>query len=46
LPDPLDRIEDGPAAMLPDRVAKNPPEQPDIFAQREVFVLPFDHQSL
>jgi hypothetical protein len=42
LPDLLDCVENGLAALLAYRVAKDAPEQPDVFAQRKVFVFGFD----
>ena len=38
----LDDVEDRLAALLAHRIAKDPTEQPDIVAQREIFVLGLD----
>ncbi len=38
LPDFLDNIEDVPTFLVPDGVAENAAKQPDIIAQRGIFV--------
>src|SRR5215472_14478376 len=42
LANPLDEAEDGVAALLAHRVAKDSAEQPDILPERQVFVLGLD----
>ena len=40
----FDVVEDGLAALLAHRVAKDPAEQPDIVAQRQILVFGLDYR--